>query len=191
MASPAARSVGLAASHADPARAAFIAAVPEVPAMKETRKTIDVRVRRPLVSPALDASPGARSARPPAGPDDANPQGRRSDTLTQAGALVGTLLYMAPELVGGANLAQPPSDVFSFGLMAYEVLSGTLPFEEPPLLMAARGDRGPRVEPLDTLCPGLSPALARLLERCLDNDPASRPTAVELSGALGESQTLH
>jgi PAS domain S-box-containing protein len=188
---PAARLGKLDAASDDPARTAFIAAVSEVPAMSEANETIDVRVRRPLVAPPLDASPGASSGRPAAASNGENRRGRPSDSLTQVGALVGTLPYMAPELLGGANLAQPPSDIFSFGLMAHEVLTGTLPFEEPPLLMAARGYSAPRLEPLDTLCRGLSPALARLLERCLDNDPASRPTAVELSGALGKIQIAH
>jgi serine/threonine protein kinase len=60
-----------------------------------------------------------------------------------------------------------------------------MPFERPPLLLAERGGEL-RFKPLDTMCRGLSPALSRLLERCLAIDPASRPTAVELSGALGK-----
>jgi hypothetical protein len=68
------------------------------------------------------------------------------------------------------------------------VLTGTLPFEEPPPGMAARSRGVLRVQPLDTMCDGLAPALARLLERCLSLDPASRPTAIALSEALGKIQ---
>ncbi|MEO5730147.1 MAG: protein kinase, partial [Byssovorax sp.] len=84
--------------------------------------------------------------------------------------------------------AQPPSDIFSFGVMAYEVLTGTLPFDEPPLVMAARSRGLLQVKPLDTMCPGLPSALARLLERCLSLDPETRPTAIKLSDALGKIQ---
>jgi serine/threonine-protein kinase len=141
------------------------------------------------VARLVDGLLEAPAAPPSTASDGVSLRKSPSDTLTQAGALVGTLLYMAPELLGGANLAQPRSDIFSFGVMAYEVLTGTLPFEEPALVMAARSRGLLRVEPLDTMCPGLAPALARLLERCLSLDPATRPTAIALSEALGKIQS--
>ena len=48
---------------------------------------------------------------------------------------------MAPELAGGTHDAKPPSDIFSFGIIAYEMLTGSSPFPEPPItarLTAAR-----------------------------------------------------
>lgn len=169
----------------DPAPAAAVAAKTAVSAMSGFEATLNVRARRANSAIPVAAWRGAPPSLPPAAPDGANRQSRRADTLTQAGMLVGTLYYMAPELRGGAHLAQPPSDIFSFGIMAYEVLAGTMPFESPPLFLAKRGGEL-RFKPLDTMCRGLSPALSRLLERCLAIDPASRPTAVELSGALGK-----
>lgn len=159
----------------------------EVPAseVKGYAPTLDVRPRPGDGVPALEALLGARSRRHATSSSEESPQSQPGDELTQAGALVGTLLYMAPELLAGASLAQPSSDIFSFGLMAYEILTGTLPFEEPPLILAAR-DRGRlRFTPLDEMCPTLSPSLASLLERCLTVNPAGRPTAAELSAALG------
>ena len=185
----AARSVGLDAILEEAARAAVVSAGPAVSAPKACDPTLDVRARPAAVARLVEGPREAPSAPPSTSSDGVNYRKSPSDTLTQAGALVGTLLYMAPELLGGANLAQPPSDIFSFGVMVYEVLTGTLPFKEPPLVMAARSRGLLRVEPLDTMCPGLPPALARLLERCLSLDPEARPTAIKLSDALGKIQT--
>lgn len=113
--------------------------------------------------------------------------GRTAEQLTQAGSLMGTLFYMAPELRDGADLAQPPADVFSFGLMAYEVLTGVAPFETPALLLAAGPQGQLALKPLLETCPGLGAGLAGLLERCLAVDPGARPSPVELAAALRES----
>ena len=109
---------------------------------------------------------------------------RSSEELTLPGTMLGTPLYMAPELRGGAQLARPASDVFSFGVLAYEVLTGTLPFEQPPLLWAELGITEPTFVPLARLCPRLDPALGSLLEACLLLDPARRPTTDALSETM-------
>ncbi|MFS8067026.1 MAG: protein kinase domain-containing protein [Byssovorax sp.] len=181
-------SSGLDTTIGELAQAAVVSAVLAVPAGNACDPTLEVRAQPAAVARVVDGPLEAPWAPPSTSSDGGNSRKSPSDTLTQAGALVGTLLYMAPELLGGANLAQPPSDIFSFGVMAYEVLTGTLPFDEPPLVMAARSRGLLRVKPLDTMCPGLAPALARLLERCLSLDPEARPTAIKLSDALGTIQ---
>lgn len=122
--------------------------------------------------------------------DSTRSKGRRrrlSEELTQAGAILGTPLYMAPELRSGAQLALPSSDVFGFGMVAYEVLTGTLPFEQPPLLWADLGITSPTVIPLQKRCLGLHPLLAQTLDACLSIDPRLRPTAAELVQVLAGS----
>lgn len=91
---------------------------------------------------------------------------------------------MAPELCYGANLAHQPADIFSFGVMAYELLTGLLPFAEPAPILFARGGGEINFAPIDSLCQRLNPRLARFLERCLEVDPADRPKAEELLRAL-------
>jgi hypothetical protein len=108
-----------------------------------------------------------------------------ADELTQIGALLGTPNYMAPELAAGSRLAQAASDLFSFGVLAYELLTGDLPFSEPPILQVIANKGVLTCEPLAKRCPDLHPALIAALERCLAVDPASRPTAHELASALG------
>lgn len=114
-----------------------------------------------------------------------------SDQLTQVGSILGTLRYMAPELLGGANLANPPSDIFSFGVMAYEVLTGKLPFDELPLLISQPGEKNELgAKSIGCLCAGLSPALVRVLDDCLAGDPSRRPRADELARAITDELQL-
>jgi serine/threonine-protein kinase len=93
--------------------------------------------------------------------------------LTAAGMIIGTPAYMAPEQFRGA----PPdarTDVFSLGVIAYEVLSGDLPFGRGSLadvvLAQTRG-----VPPM----PGglVSPATERAIRGALDADPDRRPAS--------------
>ena len=93
---------------------------------------------------------------------------------------------MAPEMLMGARHALPPSDIFSFGVMAYEVLTGVLPFAEPPPLLAARSPGGLTFVPLTTRCPELAPGIARAVERCLSEQPTLRPGSEELLGLFSD-----
>jgi PAS domain S-box-containing protein len=107
--------------------------------------------------------------------------------LTQIGAILGTPRYMAPEMLLGARSAMPPADIFSFGVMAYEVLTGILPFTEPPPLLAARSVGDLAFVPLATRRPDLPPALAHIVDSCLSADPALRPEAAALLAVFSAS----
>ena len=108
---------------------------------------------------------------------------QRGAGLTQTGVIMGTPLYMAPELGRGAKYARPSSDIFSFGVLAYEVLTGQLPSEQPPILQIFRPGRQ-WFQPLSTRCPELPEDLARLIEQCLSPSPEARPTSAELAAAI-------
>jgi tRNA A-37 threonylcarbamoyl transferase component Bud32 len=94
-------------------------------------------------------------------------------TLTAAGSIVGTPAYMAPEQLRGA----PPdhrTDVFALGVVAYEMLSGELPFSRGSLAdVILAQDRG--ATPLSSVVPHLSPSLERVVMRALEADPHRRP----------------
>jgi serine/threonine-protein kinase len=99
---------------------------------------------------------------------------------------MGTPLYMAPEIMRGAKLAKPAADIFGFGIIAYEVITGQLPSEIPPIMM--------RLEPhrrwytsLAARSPKLPELLVRLIEQCLDAAPENRPAAAALATALREA----
>jgi hypothetical protein len=106
--------------------------------------------------------------------------------LTRAGMLIGSPLYMAPELGHGAEHATPRSDVFSLGFVAYEMLTGRRPFDRP--LVKIGKDRRPLPDPsppVASLVPDLPAELAALVDRCLHFSPTSRPDAAVVARAFG------
>lgn len=105
--------------------------------------------------------------------------------LTAPGAFLGSPRYMAPELAGGAERASSRSDVFSFGLIAFELLTGARAFEDPPVIARAEGRDIPPAPPFYGKAPSLSREVAELLDRCLWLEPSGRPTAGELLEVLG------
>jgi hypothetical protein len=104
--------------------------------------------------------------------------------LTRTGVMLGTLVYMAPELAAGSARASPAVDLFALGVLAFELLGVGYPFPAPPLLDAIYGRRAERVRGLDGVA-GLPHDVARAIEACLDPDPARRPTARQLAERLG------
>jgi Tol biopolymer transport system component len=103
---------------------------------------------------------------------------------TSAGIVMGTASYMAPEQVRG-EVADPRTDIFAFGAVMYEMLSGQRAFrrETPAETMTAvlREDPAELSNPAQPL----SPALDRIIRRCLEKSPDQRfQSAKDLSFAL-------
>ncbi len=105
----------------------------------------------------------------------------QNTALTGTGDLIGTPLYMAPELGLGGKSAEPSSDLWSFGVIAYQLITGKRAFEVPPVLEALAGRPVERPSFPEGALPN---AVLTLLARCLDLDPTARPTAAELASAL-------
>jgi len=101
--------------------------------------------------------------------------------LTAKGTILGTLQYMSPEQISGVE-AGPRSDIFSFGLVLYEMITGKRAFEgaTPASVIGAILER--RAPSVADVAP---PALDRVLKRCLEKDPENRwQSARDLKGAL-------
>ena len=96
-------------------------------------------------------------------------------TLTQMGTSIGTPAYMAPEQAAADPAADHRSDIYSFGCLGYELLTGRPPFiaKTPQKLLAAHMGEAP--EPLASLRPDTPQPLADLIMRCLSKDADDRP----------------
>jgi len=110
-------------------------------------------------------------------------------TLTHTGMAVGTPAYMAPEQATADVLMDHRADLYSLGLVAYEMLAGHPPFRGATLqaLVAARLTQAP--QPLTEARPSVSAELAAVVHRCLEARPADRyEDAVELVAALDRAE---
>jgi serine/threonine-protein kinase len=111
---------------------------------------------------------------------------RDAEAATQSvsGMVVGTAPYMAPEQVEGRPV-DGRTDLFAFGCVLYEMLTGTRAFEgtSAASVMAAVLEHEPRAA--STLQPAISPAVERVITRCLAKDPEARwQSAADLAADL-------
>jgi serine/threonine protein kinase len=104
--------------------------------------------------------------------------GTPTDHVTESGMVIGSPAYMSPEQLRGGSVTSA-SDIWSMGVLFYEMLSGSRPF---------RGDRNPAVLaaiaadppiPIHEVVPDVPPAVARIVGRCLRKSTAERFTTVE------------
>ncbi len=95
-------------------------------------------------------------------------------TLTQVGAMIGTPRYMAPEQCDGAELT-PAADVYSLGVILYEMLTGTVPFSGSTPLAIAMKHTGEMPRSPRELLPTIPPALEQVVLHTLEKRPQDRP----------------
>src|SRR5580693_8845674 len=97
---------------------------------------------------------------------------------TQTGMLLGTFAYMSPEQYHGEH-ADARSDIWSFGVLLYELLAYQRPFrgQTPASLMLGICQQEP--PPLLTVAPECPPALERVIERVLQKSPDDRYQSME------------
>jgi eukaryotic-like serine/threonine-protein kinase len=97
-----------------------------------------------------------------------------SAALTRPGVLMGTAAYLAPERASGAS-AGPAADLYALGIVAYQCLTGRLPFHGEPLAVALAHQQ----QPLPPLPPTLPAAVAALVTDLTAKDPAARPASAD------------
>jgi hypothetical protein len=106
-----------------------------------------------------------------------------SDKLTQQGTTIGTPQYMSPEQAAGGTL-NDRSDVYSLGVVAFELVTGRLPFHEDNAMAIVAAHMLSTAPKVQSLRPDIDPAFGALIDKCLSKDPAARPAAAEIAKAL-------
>jgi serine/threonine-protein kinase len=112
------------------------------------------------------------------------------DELTEEGSFVGSPKHTAPEQVAGRSKIDARADVYSFGILLYECLTGTVPFEGESSVMTLMAHLTEPVPPMSERAPGVEiPGwLDQLVTRCLEKAPEARPQTMDAVGrALGSA----
>jgi serine/threonine-protein kinase len=104
--------------------------------------------------------------------------------VTQVGSVLGTAAYLSPEQAQGQE-AGPPSDIYSLGVCAYQLLTGRLPYEYSSLTELALKQQNEGFEPIRQFRREVPAELDRAIQLCLSRDPEARyGSALELAEAL-------
>jgi serine/threonine-protein kinase len=110
--------------------------------------------------------------------------------LKGAGAREGTPYYMAPEQLAGKTISIR-SDLYSLGLVLYEMLTGRPPFKADTMAEMSRIREKSTPATPSSIVFDLDPALERVILRCLEHDPAARPaSALAVAAALPGADPL-
>ncbi|MGE0552461.1 MAG: protein kinase [Gemmatimonadales bacterium] len=100
-----------------------------------------------------------------------------SARLTGAGFSLGTPAYIAPEQAAGGDDVDHRADLYAWGCVAYELLSGAPPFADRPAQQLIVAHLTERPVPLAEQAPAVPSELAELVMRCLEKDPSRRPAS--------------
>ncbi|HVH29239.1 MAG TPA: protein kinase [Vicinamibacterales bacterium] len=151
---------------------------------KTGAKLLDFGLAKAAGPAQVAGAPGSGSGQSKAGqsprPNMLVPAGSATRPITAQGMILGTLQYMAPEQLEGKE-ADARSDIFAFGAVLYEMVTGRKAFEgksQPHLIAAIMSVD---TDPVSKTVPAVPPALDFLVKRCLAKDPDQRlQTATDL-----------
>ncbi len=104
--------------------------------------------------------------------DDVSPD-ERFRTLTKSGAIFGTPEYMSPEQAAGESV-EPASDIYSLGVIMYEMLTGRLPFFDDNYMKILHKHQYEFPELPSNINPDIQPDVNAIIMKCLENKPFNR-----------------
>jgi len=100
------------------------------------------------------------------------------DGMTRTGAMLGTIEYMSPEQAQGKEV-KASSDIFTFGLILYELLAGVTPFHAESAIASLLMRSQQRAVPLADVAKNVPGTLSNIVSKCLETDPAKRYQSAE------------
>lgn len=110
-------------------------------------------------------------------------------TMTYSGNIVGSVHYFSPEQAKGTYIT-PKSDVYSLGIILYEMITGTLPFTgDTPVAIAMKHLHDAPL-PLRSFDDTIPPVIEAIVMRAIEKDPNMRPTSAELAHELQDVEHL-
>ncbi len=110
-------------------------------------------------------------------------------TMTYSGNVVGSVHYFSPEQAKGSFIT-PKSDVYSLGVVLYEMLTGKLPFTGETPVSIAMKHLQETPPPLRQYNYAIPPVVEAAVMKALAKDPAQRPTAAEFSADLAQAEQM-
>lgn len=109
--------------------------------------------------------------------------GEEAARLTQTGQMMGNPKYLSPEQLLDQDLSEM-ADIYSLGVLGYELFTGEGPYEAKTNTQWITAHLNADPRDIQQLRPGIDPAIADLLRRCLNREPNHRPAAADIVRAL-------
>ena len=110
-------------------------------------------------------------------------------TLTYGGNIVGSVHYFSPEQAKGTYIT-PKSDIYSLGIIMYEMITGTLPFTGDTPVAIAMKHLSDSPQPLRSFDKDIPPIVEKIVMRAIEKDPNMRLTSAELMRELQEAEHI-